>query len=171
MPWRYQKAYFWELLFSHSGVSDSLRPRGLQHTRLPCPSLSPRACSNSCPFTQWWHPTSSSSVIPSRPAVNHSQQQGLFHWVGSSHQVAKVEASVSASVLSMNVQGWFPLGLIGLISLHTTLQWDRHVFILKRDKNKLVSHISRSRNCLWDSSPLLCGTVAAAVSLYWRGRV
>ena len=80
MPWRYQKAYFWELLFSHSGVSDSLRPHGLQHTTLPCPSLSPRACSNSCPFTQWWHPTSSSSVIPSPPAVNHSQQQGLFQW-------------------------------------------------------------------------------------------
>ena len=50
--------------FSHSVVSDSLRLHGLQHARLPCPSPSPRTCSNSCPSSQWWHPTISSSVIP-----------------------------------------------------------------------------------------------------------
>ena len=52
------------LLFSHSVVSSSLWPHELQHARLPCPSLSPRACSNSCPFSQWYHPTISSSVVP-----------------------------------------------------------------------------------------------------------
>ena len=69
------------LLFSCSVVSDSLQPHGLQHTRLPCPSPSP-GCSNSCPS----HPLSP----PSPPALNLSQHQGLFQWVGSSHQVAQV---------------------------------------------------------------------------------
>ena len=56
-------------------------PHGLQHTRLPCPSPSPRACSNSCPLSRWCHPTISSSVIPFLPALNLSQHQGLFKWV------------------------------------------------------------------------------------------
>ena len=73
--------------FSHSVVSDSLRPHGLQHTRLPCPSPTPGACSNSCPLSWWCHPTISSS---SPPAFNLSQHQGLFQWVSSLHQVAKV---------------------------------------------------------------------------------
>ena len=64
-------------------------PHGLQHTRLPYPSQSPRACSNSYPFSRWYHPTVSSFVTPS-PALNLSQHQGLFQWVGSSHQVATV---------------------------------------------------------------------------------
>ena len=78
------------LLFSSSVVFDSLRPGGLQHARLPCPSLSPGVCSDSCPLSWWWHPTISCSVVPSAPAFNLSQHQGLFQWVGSSHQVAKV---------------------------------------------------------------------------------
>ena len=65
----------WQLLFSCSVVSDSLWPQGLQHTRLPCPSPSPEACPNSCPLSQWCHPTISSSVIPSPPAFNLSQHQ------------------------------------------------------------------------------------------------
>jgi len=77
------------LLFSCSVVSDSLRPHGLQHPRLPCPSLPPRVCSNSCPLSRCWHPTISSPEAPS-PALNLSQHQGLFQWVSSSHQVAKV---------------------------------------------------------------------------------
>ena len=60
-----------------------------QHTRLPCPP-SPGACSNSCPLSAWCHPTISSSVSPSLPAFNLSQNQGLFQWVSSSCQVAKV---------------------------------------------------------------------------------
>ena len=84
-----QMFLFLFLLFSCSVVSDSLRPHGLQHTRLPCPSPYPRACSNSCPWSQWCHPTISSChplfLLPSIfPSIS------LFQWVGSLHQVAKV---------------------------------------------------------------------------------
>ena len=76
---------------SLSVVSDSLQSHGLQHTRLPCPSPTPRVCSNSCPLHWWCHPTISSSLSsPSPPAFNLSQHQGLFQRVSSSHQVAKV---------------------------------------------------------------------------------
>ena len=80
------------LLFSSSVLSNSLWPHGLQHSKLRCPSLSPGACSNLCPLSQWCHPTISSSVIPfpSPPAFNSSRHQGLLQWVSSLHQVAKV---------------------------------------------------------------------------------
>ena len=68
----------------------TLRLHGLQHARLPCPSLSPGTCLNSCPLSRWCHPTISSSVIPSPHAFNLSQHQGLFQWVRSLHQVPKV---------------------------------------------------------------------------------
>ena len=77
------------LMFSHSVVSHSLRSHGLQHARLPCPP-SPRACSNSCPLSQWCHPTISSSVIPFSSCLNLSQHQGIFQWVGASYQVTKL---------------------------------------------------------------------------------
>ena len=76
--------------FSGSVVSNSLRPHGLQHTRLPCPSPTPGLYSDSCPLSRWCHPTISSSVYPSPPAFNLSQHQGLFKWVSSSHPVAIV---------------------------------------------------------------------------------
>ena len=77
--------------FSHSVVSDSLRPHGLQHARLPCPSPTLGVYSNSCPSTWWCHPTISSSVVPfSPPTFSLSQHQGIFQWVCSLHQVAKV---------------------------------------------------------------------------------
>ena len=76
--------------FSRSVMSDSLRPHGLQHTRLPCPSPIPRACSNSCPLSWWCHPTISSFFVPFCSAFSFSQHQGLFQSVSSSHQVAKV---------------------------------------------------------------------------------
>ena len=63
------------LLFGCSVMSDSLQPDGLQHTRLPCPSLSPGICSNSCPLSQWCHPTISSSITPSTLALNLSQHR------------------------------------------------------------------------------------------------
>ena len=71
------------LLFSRSVVSNSLWPHGLQHTRIPCPLLSPRLCSNSCPLSWWCYPFISSSSSPS-PALNFSQHQGLLQWAGSS---------------------------------------------------------------------------------------
>ena len=72
--------------FSRSVLSDSLRPHGLQHARPPCPSPTPRVYSDSCPLSQWCHPLSSTSP----PALSLSQHQGLFKWVSSTHQVAKV---------------------------------------------------------------------------------
>ena len=58
------RLYTYSVQFSCSVMSDSLRPQGLQHARLPCPSPTPRACSNSCPLSQWYHSTISSSVVP-----------------------------------------------------------------------------------------------------------
>ena len=78
------------LLFSCSVVSDSLWSHGLQHVRLPCPLPSPGAGSNSCPSSQWCHPTSCPLSAPSPPAFHLSQHQGLFQWVSSSHQIDKV---------------------------------------------------------------------------------
>ena len=78
------------LQFSHSAVSDSLRPHESQHSRPPCPSPTPGVSSNSCPPSRWCHPTISCSVSPSPPTFNLSQHQGLFKWVSSLHQVAKV---------------------------------------------------------------------------------
>ena len=70
-------------------MSNSLRPHGVQHTRLPSPT--PGAFSNSCPLSWWYHPTISSFLSsPSPPAFNLSQHQGFFQWVSSSHQMAKV---------------------------------------------------------------------------------
>ena len=76
--------------FSHSVVSDSLRPYESLHTRPPCPSPTPRVHPDSCPSSQWCHPAISSSVVPFPPASNPSQHQSLFQWVNSSHEVAKV---------------------------------------------------------------------------------
>ena len=105
--------------FSRSVISNSLRPHGLQHSRLPCPSPTPGACSNSCPLSWWCHPIILSSVTPSPPVFNLSQHQGLFQWVSSLHQLANIGASASASVLPVNIQDWFPLGLTGLIFLQS----------------------------------------------------
>ena len=102
-------------------VSDSLWPRGLQHTRLPCALLFLEVCSDSYPLSQWCYLTISFSATPSPSALNLSQHQGVFQWVGSSYQVVKrsIRASASASVLSMNIHHWFPLGLTGFISLQS----------------------------------------------------
>ena len=92
---------------------NSLQPHGLQHARLPCPSLPPRVCSNSCPLCWWCHPLSPPSPLAlSLPSVRVFSSDCLFPSGGQS-----IRASTSASVLSMNIQGWFPLGLIGLIFL------------------------------------------------------
>ena len=101
-------------------MSDSLWPHGLQHARLPSPSPTPRACSNSHPLSRWCHPTISSSVIPfsscllSFPASGSFLMSQLFTSCSQS-----TGASASAPVLPMNIQDWFPLGLSGLISLQS----------------------------------------------------
>ena len=81
---------FLEVQFSSSVMSNSLWHHGLQHTRLPCPSSTPIACSNLCLSSWWCHPTISSSVIPFYSCFHLSQHQGLFQRVSSLHQVAKV---------------------------------------------------------------------------------
>ena len=114
-PFRFQISL---LMFSHSVVPDSLRPHRLQHARLRCPSPSPGACSNSCPLSWWCHPTIWSSVVPfssclqSFPASGSFLMSQFFATGGQS-----IEAAASASVIPTNIQGWFPLGWTGWISL------------------------------------------------------
>ena len=108
------------LLFSCSVVSDSLRPHGLQHARLPCPSPSPGACSNSCPLSQWCHPKISSSVVPFSSCLHSFPASMLFSmsWLFTSGDQS-IGAPSSASVLPMNIQDWFSLGWTGWISLQS----------------------------------------------------
>ena len=101
-------------------MSNSLQPHELQHTRPPCPSQTPRVCSNSCPLSQRCHPAISSSVIPfsscpqSLPASGFFQMSQLFEWGGQSTGI-----SASISVLPMNTQDWSPLGWTGWMSLQS----------------------------------------------------
>ena len=108
------------LLLSHSVVSDSLLLHGLKNDRLLCPSLSPRVCSNSCPSSQWCHLTISSSAVPFSTSLQSFPASGSFamnqFFISGGQSIG---ASASASVLSVNIQGWFPLGLSGLISLQS----------------------------------------------------
>ena len=93
------------------------RPHGLQHTRLPCPSPSPRVCSNSCPLNLWCHSTVSSSVVPFSSCLQSFPASGSFPMNRFTSGSQSTGASASASVLPMNIQGLFPLGVTGLISL------------------------------------------------------
>ena len=95
-PWLFLRfSLFWqsshvlEELSSVTQLCPILQPHGLQHTRLPCPSPAPRACSDSSPLSPWCHPFHPLSS-PSPPALNLSQHQGLLQWVSSLHQVGKL---------------------------------------------------------------------------------
>ena len=126
LPLRLEKAYFlafslWSVSqFNHLVMSDSLQPHVPQHARPPCPSLIPRVYLNSCPLSQWCHPTISSSVFPfsscsqSLLASGCFQMSQLFTSDGQSNGV-----SASTSVLPMNTQDWSPLGWTGWISLQS----------------------------------------------------
>ena len=134
-------------------MSDSLLPQGLQHTRVPCPSQIPGACSNSCPLSWWYHPTISSSVIPfsscpqSLPASESFPMSQLFTWGGQSTGV-----SALASFLPINIQDWFLLGFADFIPLqskrlprvfsNTTVQ--KHQFFGAQPSLWAYSHI-----CTW----------------------
>ena len=115
-----------------------MQPHGPQHTRLHCPSLTPRACSASCPLSQWCHPTISSAVIPfylqSFPASGSFPRSQFFASGGQS-----IRVSASLSVLPVNIQDWFPLGLRGLISCSP---WD---------SLRLLQHSSKA-SILWLST-------------------
>ena len=114
------EVWYLGLQFSCSVMSDSLRPHGLQHTRPPCPSPTPRAYSNSCSLSQWCHATISSSVVPFSshlhlsPASGSFQMSQLFASGGQS-----VIVSASTSDFPMNIQNWFPLGWTSWISLQS----------------------------------------------------
>ena len=123
-------------------------PHGLQHARLPCPSPSPGACSDSCSLNQWCHPTILSSVIPFSSCFQYFLASGSFlmSWLFTS---GGQSFGTSASVLLMNIQDWFPLGMTGLISLlsrglsgvfsNTTVQ--KHQFFIVQPSLWSNSHI------------------------------
>ena len=142
------------LVFSHSVVSDSFWPHGLQHARLPCPSPSPGACSNSYPLSQWCHPTISSSVIPfsfrlqSFPAPGSFPISQLFTSGGQS-------IGASASVLPKNIQGWFP-------SVLTTVNT-----CSPRDSQESSQHHSSKASVLWHSGFFYCPALTS-VHDYWK---
>ena len=125
---------FSSVQFSHSVMSDSLQPHGLQHARPPCPSPTPGVYSNSCPLSQWCHPTISSSVIPFFFAFNLSQHQGLFQWVSSSHQAAKV--------LEFQLQHQSSNEYSGLISFR--MNWLDFLAVQETPKSLLQHHSSKA---------------------------
>ena len=140
---------FSSVQFNRSVVSDSLWRHGLQHTRPPCPSPTPRACSNSCSSSCWCHPTISSSVVhfsclQSFPASGSFPVSQFFTSGGQS-----IGVSALTSVLPVNIQDWFPLGGTGWISLqskglsrvfsNTTVQ--KHQFFSTQLSSQSNSHI------------------------------
>ena len=125
---------------SHTVVSDSLWPHGQQHARPPCPSPTPRACSNSCPWSQWCHPAISSSVIPFSSHLRSFLASGVFprsQFFTSRSQSTGILAS--ASVLPIYIQDWFPLGWTGWISLQF------------KGLKSLLQHHSSKASILWHS--------------------
>ena len=150
-------------------MSDSLRPRGLQHTRLPCSSPTPRACSNSCPSSWGCDQTISSSIIPFSSCLQSfpaSRSFPVSQFFASGSQ--RIGAPASASVLPMNIQDWFPLGLTVFISLQSktarvfsntavqkhqffstqlSLWYNSHICIRQPEKN----HSSDCRDFCWQS--------------------
>ena len=133
---------------------DSLPPHGLQHARLPCPSPTPGACSNSCPSSQWCHPTIPSSVIPLRvfPSIRVFSNKSVLHirW-------PSMGASASASVLPMSIQNWFPLGWTGWISF----QSKGLSSLLQHQSSKASSLLS---SALWSNSHLYMTGKAIALT-------
>ena len=123
---------FISVQLSHSVMSDSRRPHGPQHARPPCPSQTPVTYSNSCPLSRWCHPTISSSVFPFSSCLQPLPGSGSFQMSQFSTSGGQsTGVSPSASVLSMNIQDWFPLGwlicthILNLITSMNPLTWTR----------------------------------------------
>ena len=143
--------FYAELLFSRLVVSNYLWPRGLQHARLPCPSSSPGAYSNSCPLSQWCQPTISSSLVPFSSCPQSFPASGSFP-VSLLFASDNQSIGVLVSVLWMNIWSWFPLRLTGLISFlskepsrvfSSTTVW-KHQFFSTQPSLWSNSHI-----CTW----------------------
>ena len=131
---------------------------GLQPTRLSCPSPYPRACRNLCPSSQWHHPTISSSAIPFSSCLQSFTASGSFpvsFLFASGGQ--SIGASASASVLSVNIQGWFPLGLTGLISL------------LSKGFLRVFTSIT-AQNIKFSVFSLLYGPTLTSIHDYWKAQ-
>ena len=122
-------------------MSNSLRPHGLQHTRPPCPSQTPRVYSNSCPSNWWYHPTISSFVIPFSSCLQSFPASGSFRmsqFFTSGDQ--SIGVSALTSVLPMNIQDWFPLGWTAWISLRS------------KGLSSLIQYHSLKTSILWHSA-------------------
>ena len=134
----------------------------MQHTRLPCPSPTPGACSNSCPLRRWCYPTISSSVIPFSSCLQPFSASGSFpisQFFASDGQ----SIGASASVLPMNIQGWFPLGWTDWISL----QSKEHIGPLPTWGAHLpVSYLFIFSHCSWGSHGKNPGVVCRSL-LQW----
>ena len=130
--------------FSCWVVSDSLRPHGLQHARLPCPSPTPGVYSNSCPWSQWCHPTILSSVIPFSSHLQSFPTSGSFlvSWFFPSGSQS-FRVSALASILPMNIQDWFPLG------------WTGSIFLLSKGLSSIFSNTTVQKHQFFIAQPSL----------------
>ena len=125
-------------------MSDSVWPHGLQHTRLLCLPLSSGACSNSCPLSQWCHPTISSSVTSFSSCPQSFSASGSFPMTRLFTSGGPSSGpSASASVLPMNTQGWFPLGLSGFIPLRSKVY---QILVLVTKKGTITKSVKPNTN-------------------------
>ena len=143
--------------FILSVVSDSLQPHGLQLTRPPCPSPTPRAYPYSCPSSWWSHPTISSSVIPfsshlqSFPASGFFQMSQFFTLGGQS-----IGVSTLASVLPMNTQDWFPL------------EWTSWISLLSKGLSRVFSSTTVQKHQFFSSQLSLYSPTLTSIHDYWK---
>ena len=135
----------WKCCCSVAKSSLTWRRHGLQHACLPCLSLSPGVCSNSCPLSQWCHPTISFSVIPFSYFLQSFPASGPFpvSWVFASGGQS-INTSALASVFTVNIQCWFPLGLTGLI------------FLQSNGLSKIFSRTTIWKHQFFSTQPSLC---------------
>ena len=130
--------------FSRSVVSDSLWLHGLQHARLPCPSPTPGAYSDSCPWSWWWHPNISSSVISFSSCPQTFSASGSFPMSQSFASVSQnIGVSASASVLPMNIQGWSPS------------EWTGWIFLQFKGLSRVFSNTTVQKHQFFNAQPSL----------------
>ena len=127
--------------FSHSVISDSLQPHGLKHARRPCPSPIPRVYSNSCPVSWWCHTTIPFSVVPFSSHLHSLPASGSFQ-MSQFFTSGDQSIGASASVLPMDIQGWFPLRWTGCI----------HFLVVQGTVKSLFQQHNSKASVLWHSA-------------------
>ena len=143
--------------FSCSIISNSLWRHGLQHIRFPCPSLSPGAYLNSCPLRQWCHLTISSSIFPFSSCLQSFPASGSFpmsQFFASDGQ--SIGDSASSSVLPKSIQGWFPLGWTGWISLQS------------KGLSRVFSNTTVQKHQFFSTQPSFYGPTLTSTHDYWK---